>query len=219
MKKQGKVIRWDDERGFGFIRSPQTSADIFFHIRDFRGGDPAGLRIGLPVTFEEIHVGGKGPRAVAVQDGSPRLAAASTRPAARPPARKAWRRPAKRPARTASSAGTWFALVLMTGYATALCWAVWQRHLPWWVLPVSLLLNMATFFVYWVDKYAAEQRHWRTPEVHLHAWALAGGWGGAWFAQRVLRHKVSKESFMGQYWLAVIVHCAAVGACLYLQFF
>jgi cold shock CspA family protein len=81
MKKQGTVIRWDDERGFGFIRSPQTSADIFFHIRDFRGADPAALRIGLAVTFEEVHVGGKGPRAVAVQDGSARAAAPSARAA------------------------------------------------------------------------------------------------------------------------------------------
>jgi uncharacterized membrane protein YsdA (DUF1294 family)/cold shock CspA family protein len=224
MKKQGTIIRWDDERGFGFIRSPQTTADIFFHIRDFHGGDPAGLRIGLPVTFEEIHVGGKGPRAVAVQDGSPRRAAAPAHPgartAARTPARKPWHRPHPRPdCRATSSAGTWFTLALMAGYTAALFWAVWHRHLPWWVLPASVLLNMATFFVYWVDKYAAQQRHWRTPEVHLHAWALAGGWGGAWWAQRILRHKVSKESFMSQYWLAVIVHCAAVGAWLYLRFF
>ena len=112
-----------------------------------------------------------------------------------------------------------FALVLMAGYAAALCWAVWLRHLPWWVLPVSLLLNMATFVVYWADKYAARKRHWRTPEVQLHAWSLAGGWGGAWLAQRILRHKVSKASFMGPYWLTVIVHCAAVGTWLYLQLF
>jgi len=213
MKKQGTVIRWDSERGFGFIRSPQTSADIFFHIRDFRGADPAALRIGLAVTFEELHVGGKGPRAVAVQDSSARAAA--------PPARAARRsapsrpQPPARTAPTASSAGTWLTLVLMTGYAAVLGWAVWLRHLPWWVLAASLLLNMATFFVYWLDKYAAQQRHWRTPEVHLHAWALAGGWGGAWWAQRILRHKISKESFMSQYWLAAIVHCAVVGVWLW----
>ena len=217
MKKQGTVIRWDDERGFGFIRSAQTSADIFFHIRDFRGADPAALRTGLAVTFEEVHVGGKGPRAVAVQDGSARAAAPPARAVRRPaPARP---QPPARPARSASSAGTWVALVLMAGYSGVLLWAVWQRHLPWWVLPVSVLLNLVTFFVYWVDKYAAQQRHWRTPESNLHTWALAGGWGGAWFAQRILRHKVSKASFMGVYWLTVVVHCAAVGAWLYLRFF
>ena len=37
MNKQGTVVRWDDARGFGFIR--RTGAqDIFFHVRDFRAG-------------------------------------------------------------------------------------------------------------------------------------------------------------------------------------
>lgn len=107
----------------------------------------------------------------------------------------------------------------MAGYAAVLCWAVWLRHLPWWVLPASLLLNMATFVVYWMDKCAAQKRHWRTPEVHLLAWSLAGGWCGAWFAQRILRHKVSKASFVSQYWLVVIVHCAAVGVWLWQKVF
>lgn len=65
MQKQGTVTRWDTARGFGFIRSPDTPADVFFHVRDFRGAEPP--REGLRVVFEEIHVGGKGPRAMAVQ--------------------------------------------------------------------------------------------------------------------------------------------------------
>ena len=213
MKKQGTIIRWDAGRGFGFIRSPDTTTDIFFHVRDFRGADASALRVGLAVTFEEVHVGGKGPRAVAVQDGSARAAAPPARPG-RPPAQP---RPPAKPARTPQPAGGWPALMLllMAGYAAVLLWAVWQRHLPWWVLAASLLLNMLTFLVYWLDKYAAQQRRWRTPEANLHAWALAGGWGGAWFGQRILRHKVSKASFMGGFWLTVLVHCAAVGAWLW----
>jgi len=47
MQKQGTVIRWDATRAFGFIRSPGTSADVFFHVRDFRGSAPP--REGLAV--------------------------------------------------------------------------------------------------------------------------------------------------------------------------
>ena len=209
MKKQGTVIRWEDERGFGFIRSPQTAADIFFHIKDFSGGEHGAPRVGLAVTFEELHVGGKGPRAVAVVAGTGRATARQAQPASRPAHRA--RRPVPHPTRPAAVSGAWFALPLMAAYAAVLCWAVWQRHLPGWVLPASLLLNVATFFAYWLDKYAATQRRWRTPEVHLHAWALAGGWGGAWFAQQVLRHKTRKASFINTYWLAVVCHCGAVG--------
>lgn len=75
MKKQGKIVRWDSTRAFGFIRSPETSADIFFHIRDFQGRVTP--QEGMAVSFEEIHVGGKGPRAMAVNT----LDASFSRPA------------------------------------------------------------------------------------------------------------------------------------------
>lgn len=35
MKKEGKVLRWDAARGFGFIRSADTSADIFSISKTF----------------------------------------------------------------------------------------------------------------------------------------------------------------------------------------
>ena len=65
MQKTGQITRWDAERAFGFIRSPDSVADVFFHLRDFQG--PAAPRMGMAVVFEEIHVGGKGPRAMAVR--------------------------------------------------------------------------------------------------------------------------------------------------------
>jgi len=34
MGKQGKIVRWDDARGFGFMRSADTPADA----RDWTGG-------------------------------------------------------------------------------------------------------------------------------------------------------------------------------------
>ena len=69
MKRQGRLVRWEAERGFGFIRSPDVSADVFVHLRDFsdRQLKP---QVGMELSFEEIHVGGKGPRAVAVQAAS-----------------------------------------------------------------------------------------------------------------------------------------------------
>ncbi|MCY7370931.1 MAG: cold shock domain-containing protein, partial [Polaromonas sp.] len=64
MKKSGTIVRFDLTRGFGFIRSPASSADTFFHLRDWR--DALAPRTGLDVAFDEIHVGGKGSRAIAV---------------------------------------------------------------------------------------------------------------------------------------------------------
>jgi uncharacterized membrane protein YsdA (DUF1294 family) len=36
--------------------------------------------------------------------------------------------------------------------------------------------------------------------------SLAGGWPGAWFAQRLLRHKSSKDTFRRAYWVTVAAH-------------
>lgn len=35
---QGRIIRWNDERGFGFISSKDCDGDVFAHISQFRKG-------------------------------------------------------------------------------------------------------------------------------------------------------------------------------------
>lgn len=211
MQKRGTVLKWDDARGFGFIRSAESIADVFFHARDFRAAGAGAPRQGLVVTFEEIHVGGKGPRAMAVQPAGDTGAAVhhTNRSHIRPAAP----RRANRPAPPASS-GAFFALPLMALYAVALAWGVWTRRLPWWVLPLLFILNLLTFYAYWLDKYAAGKRQWRISESTLHVWSLVGGWSGAWFAQQILRHKSRKPSFRGNYWATVVLHCAALAGWL-----
>ncbi len=80
MTKQGSIVRWDATRAFGFIRSGDCAGDVFFHVRDYRGATPP--REGLAVVFEEIHVGGKGPRAMAVRTASSPQGAEQTHAAA-----------------------------------------------------------------------------------------------------------------------------------------
>ncbi|NNU45232.1 DUF1294 domain-containing protein [Ramlibacter montanisoli] len=206
MRKEGTIVRWDDAKGFGFIRSGAVAQDVFVHVRDYRSSAGETPRPGLRVTFEDVHVGGKGPRAVAVEAAAPPRASKARDEATRPAARKqATRRPAHAP-----HSGAWWALLLMVTYGSGLTWLAWQRQVPWWVLPASVLLNLGAFFAYWHDKYAAQNGHWRIKEVTLHLWSLAGGWGGAWFAQQVLRHKSAKASFRTIYWSTVMTHCAAI---------
>jgi uncharacterized membrane protein YsdA (DUF1294 family)/cold shock CspA family protein len=218
MKRQGTVVKWEDARGFGFIRSAGTHAEIFFHVRDFRSTDGNAPRTGLAVTFEEIHVGGKGPRGMAVRPSEQGIAPAPTTPSRRrsPPSAPLPSSAARSPARShdseSSGFGTFFMLVLTAIYAAVLVWGVYVGRLPWWVLPASLGINLFVFFVYWQDKWAASNRQWRTRESSLHLWSLMGGWLGAGFAQQVLRHKSRKLSFLGAYWVTAFLRCAAVAA-------
>ncbi len=173
-------------------------------VRDYRSSGEA-PRQGLRVTFDDIDVGGKGPRAVAVQPAGARRARDKGAQEASPPRRPSARRPAR-----ASNSGAQWVVPLMVAYGLGLAWLLWQRHVPPWVLPASLLLNMATFVAYWRDKHAAQTGRWRIQEDTLHLWSLAGGWPGASFAQQVLRHKSVKASFRAAYWTTVVVHCAAL---------
>ncbi|MBC7392388.1 MAG: cold shock and DUF1294 domain-containing protein [Variovorax sp.] len=226
MNRQGTLVRWEKDRRFGFIRCPDISADVFVHLRDFhdRGVNPV---VGMSLVFEEIHVGGKGPRAVAVRAvGAAAFRAheahdmAPMHPA-RPTSRARPASPATRGNRTGSgqrrggSGSTSSALpgaVFMVCYVALLGFGVWAGRVPLIAVGVLVLISLFTFFVYGFDKSAAENGRWRTAESTLHLLALLGGWPGAWCAQRLFHHKSRKTSFMVGYWTTVVAHFAAATA-------
>lgn len=66
--------------------------------------------------------------------------------------------------------------------------------------------SVACFIVYALDKSAARNGRRRTPERTLLLLGLAGGWPGALAAQRLLRHKSSKTSFLAKFWFTVLLN-------------
>ena len=66
MRIHGTLIKWNDERGFGFVALPQTRDEIFVHISAFPR-DGARPRIGETISFE-VRTGSDGrKRAEAVE--------------------------------------------------------------------------------------------------------------------------------------------------------
>ncbi len=198
-QQQGRVVRWEAERGFGFILSASTQDKVFFHIRDFRGAPEPLLQ--MVVEYEEIHVGGKGRRAVAVRPvGSHAVPRAS---APERPARKNTR--ARAPA-----TGAALITLLTLCWLVVIGWALWIERLPLWGAGALVALNLLTLWLYAADKNAARAGAWRVSENQLHLLALLGGWPAAWWAQQNLRHKTSKTPFRVTYWLTVVLHCGAL---------
>jgi uncharacterized membrane protein YsdA (DUF1294 family) len=95
-------------------------------------------------------------------------------------------------------------------YAAVLAWALASGRLPLAVPAAMAALSVLAFGIYGADKQAARMQRSRTPESTLHLLALAGGWPGAWCAQRVFRHKSSKASFLAAYRATVWLHSAAM---------
>lgn len=87
---------------------------------------------------------------------------------------------------------------------------VYDGRLPLAVLGLYLVASIVTFFAYAWDKNAAIGKHWRTQESTLHLFSLVGGWPGALAAQRLLRHKSTKESFQAAFWGTVVLNCGAL---------
>ncbi len=63
------------------------------------------------------------------------------------------------------------------------------------------IINIATFFFYWVDKRRARQGGWRVAEEFLLFMGLIGGSPAALLAQFVFRHKLNKASFQAKFWV------------------
>lgn len=71
-----------------------------------------------------------------------------------------------------------------------------------WVAVISII----TYFIYAADKRHARQKAQREPENMLHLLELLGGWPGAFFAQRRLRHKSSKGTYQFIFVLIIGLH-------------
>lgn len=188
MRYQGRITRWQDDRGFGYIRPNGGGDDLFVHVRALSGwrSRPAG---GELVTYGHA------------RDPRGRPCAADVRRVDLRPARERSSPPA------APGQGTWWIAV---GFVAALATAVAFGRLPGVVPVACAAMSVLTFVVYALDKSAARQGRWRIREQTLHLLALAGGWPGALAAQRLLHHKSRKASFRGAFWLTVAGNIALV---------
>ena len=99
--------------------------------------------------------------------------------------------------------------VLALGFLLLVGGAVLVSAIPLLILLIYLVVSVATFVAYALDKMAAEKGNWRTTESTLHFFALAGGWPGALIAQSYLRHKTRKQPFRTVFWATVALNCAA----------
>ena len=71
-------------------------------------------------------------------------------------------------------------------------------------------INIATFFVYGIDKWKAKRSKWRVTEAALLLLAVLGGSIGAWLGMKVWRHKTMHKKFKYGIPLIIIVQVAVV---------
>lgn len=193
MRYHGRLTKWDDGKGFGFVVANGGGDQAFVHIKAFGGNASRRPVEGDLITYEVTSDSQKRLRAEKVRF-------ADTKPAATPA--------------VADMRRTWGAEAVFVG----ICFGALLMMMAMGFVEVPVILMFAvaspfTFIVYAFDKSAAMNDRWRTPENTLHILSLFGGWPGAFLAQRFLRHKSSKRAFRQIYWVTV---CANLGGVAWL---
>jgi len=187
MRLRGKITKWKDQRGFGFIRPLRGGDEVFVQINAFsnRSRRPIGNEF---VTYE---IG---------SDNQGRRRAEHV---------EFFRDNSTTPAEGWIIASTIALLFLMFVGVS-----VFTGRLPFMVLWIYLFASAVSCLVYAKDKAAAQRHQWRTGEGTLLSLGLLGGWPGAFVAQQWLHHKSKKQSFQIVFWGTVIVNCVGL-ACLF----
>lgn len=185
MSATGRIEKWNDDRGFGFIAPTGGGEDVFLHISAFH--DDARRPVeGDAVRFEL----GRDERGRAQARGVTFIGAAGF------------------------GAARKFPLDVRTGVVAvflALLVGVWLAGgFAATVLVVYAVASTLAFLMYGLDKKAAREDRWRIPETNMHLVALAGGWPGALLAQRTLRHKTRKQPFQTLFKISVVVNIAGL---------
>ena len=186
MRYHGRITRWKDDRGFGFIRPRHGGDDVFVHISSFANRNRRPIENEV-VTYT-LQVDAKG-----------RLQAWEARPVD------------DQGQRAKPSLSQVAGAVLIAGICIGVIGGlIVASRLPVAVLGLYGGASAAAFVVYARDKSAAQQNAWRVSENTLLLLGLAGGWPGALVARHVLRHKSKKQPFIALFWGTVILNGGAL---------
>jgi uncharacterized membrane protein YsdA (DUF1294 family)/cold shock CspA family protein len=195
---KGNLIRWIDNRGFGFIQPIDGSQEVFIHISAFKDVNRR-PQVGNLIHYQlSVDKNGK----VCACHAS--IQGVTSTPIPQSSSSNAGRKSQRKSVMKVSS------LALKT-LLLSLLPALGSIHL---VLktsnPIPLILysvmSLITFALYADDKSRAKQGQRRVPENTLHLCELTGGWVGGFVAQQTLRHKSSKVSYQVVFWAIATFH-------------
>lgn len=201
-KLSGKITRWQDEKGFGFIQSEQANKELFFHISDYRAKERPTLQEN--VVFE-LGTDKKGqPCAKNVQQASFIQ-------------QRQQQRQTVRQAKQTNEMAINVILIFGGVFLLVLAGLFFAKLLPVWMVGWYMAINIATFAMYAHDKNSAQNGGWRVQESSLHKLSLLGGWVGASVAHKTLRHKSQKPEFRQRYYLTVVGNLVLLGVLWYFK--
>ena len=185
MRSKGKLVSWNDDKGYGFIVPIGGGPQVFIHIKAF------GNRNRRPSINDIVSYAVARDRQGRVRADSATLTGDQLKSSTK-------------------RNGSFAVVVVALLFLIILNLSTYATNLPPSIPIAYLIISVITFFAYAIDKSAARSGNWRTSERTLHFLALAGGWPGALVAQQTLRHKSKKASFRLVFRVTVLANCVAL---------
>ncbi len=185
MRLKGKLIKWNEDKAFGFISPSGGGEHVFIHKTGLsnRKRTP---QVNDIITFS------------ITKDKQGRYCAND--------ATFSGEKLKKKEAKSVNQ----FSIYLSVIFLGLIVAAFFMDYIPKNLALLYFGASIVTFIAYASDKSKAQRNSWRTPESTLHSLALIGGWAGAAIAQQTLRHKSQKRDFRIVFWLTVIVNCGGL---------
>ncbi len=185
MKQKGKLVKWDNDKEFGFIQPMAVSKPIFIHKNAFinktRRPELNDIITYVVVTDRQ----GRACAQHATYSGEKRVV---------------------KQQKSVNRLSIYLAIIFLMLISVA----TWLGHFPRILLISYWMLSVVTYLAYAWDKSSAKREGWRTSEQTLHLLALFGGWPGAAIAQQHLRHKSVKKSFRITFWFTLMANVVAL---------
>ncbi|MDN2662729.1 cold shock and DUF1294 domain-containing protein [Psychromonas sp. 14N.309.X.WAT.B.A12] len=201
MKFQGKVINWNDDKGFGFVEPNGGGTRAFVHIKAFNSRSRRPVN-GELIIYELVHESGNRYKATNI-----RFARDNNKEKTKSHERHS---PKNSKPKNSKPKSYILSSIFTVLFCIGLVLAVFSRKLPFFIGFAYVLISLITILVYAQDKYSAQTGRWRTSVATLHFLSLIGGWPGALIAQKVLRHKTSKSEFISTYRVTVFFNIATL---------
>lgn len=206
LKKNGTIVKWNDDKGYGFILPQNSKQHIFVHIKSFvnRSSRPS-INQSVVYTISENKDGKQS--AVNVTRVTDNLLGNTNNN----------KKKKNISLKSISNNNSNYAIDYKSSHKINIAYIIFvlsflgfllyfsiNGKLPLYTIVFYGIISIITYFSYSIDKSKAITKEYRTSEKSLHLLSLIGGWMGAIIAQQRFRHKNKKISFQIVFWMTVI---------------
>ena len=205
-REKGKIIKWNDEKGFGFILPFHSNENIFVHIKSFTDTTTRPAE-NQNVTYTIFEGDDRKKSAIKVSRATDNPVRNSRHKNRTKNINSDYISMRQKNLQSTTKSTYDFPIlytIMIISFMLFLFYWFREGVLPIVVIFIYITMGIITYFVYAQDKKSAISNERRTSEQFLLSLSLFGGWMGALIAQQKFRHKTKKTSFQKSFWATVI---------------